>query len=54
MGYLMLASFVMIAVLTIIGSVRMRVWEHHGRVVNGDWITDDERLHLMSRWGANY
>jgi hypothetical protein len=54
MAYLILASFVLIGVLTIIGSIRMRVWEHHGRVVNGDWITDDERLHLMSRWGANY
>ncbi len=54
MTYLILAIFLIVAVLTIIGSIRLRVWEHHGRVVNGDWITDTERLHLMSRWGASY
>lgn len=54
MTYLILAVFVTVAVLTIIGSVRLKIWEHHGRVVNGDWITDEERLHLMSRWGAGY
>ncbi|HMB16032.1 MAG TPA: hypothetical protein VKN62_06925 [Pelovirga sp.] len=54
MTYLILAVFVSVAVLTIIGSIRLKVWEQHGRIVNGNWITDDERLHLMSRWGAGY
>jgi hypothetical protein len=54
MTYLVLAVFVTIAVLTIIGSIRLKTWEHRGRIVNGDWITDEDRLHLMSRWGAGY
>jgi len=54
MTYLILAVFAIIAVLTIFGSIRLKIWEHHGRVVNGNWITDKDRLHLMSRWGAGY
>lgn len=54
MTYLILALFVTVAVLTVIGSIRLKIWEHHGRIVNANWLTDDERLRLMSRWGAGY
>ena len=52
MAYILLIGFGIIFTLFIIGAISLRTQESDGRIINADWLSDDEKFHLVSRWGA--
>lgn len=36
----------------IFGLITLGSREGKGRMVNADWLDDDEKFHFISRWGA--
>lgn len=52
MTYVLFIGFGIIFSLLIFGSISLKTWESEGRIINADWLDDDEKFHLVSRWGA--
>ena len=52
MTYIFLAAVGIISFLVILGFITFGDWESKGRMVNANWLTDEEKFHFISRWGA--
>ncbi len=54
MTYILFATLGFISLLIILGAIRQKSWENDGRILNADWLDNDTKFHLISRWGAQY
>ena len=52
MTYILFIGFAIIFSLFIFGFISLKTWESEGRMINADWLDDDEKFRLISRWGA--
>ncbi len=52
MTYILLIGFGIIFSLLIFGFISLKTWESKGRIINADWLDDEEKFRIISRWGA--
>ena len=52
MTYILFIGFGIIFSLLIFGFISLKTWESEGRIINANWLDDEEKFHLISRWGA--
>lgn len=52
MTYLFAIGACLLFILVLSGYLRLKTWESQGRVVNADWLDNDEKFKLLTRWGA--
>ena len=52
MTYIFFIGLGIIISLFIFGFISLKTWETEGRIINADWLDDDEKFHFISRWGA--
>ncbi len=52
MSYILLTAIVILFSLLISGFISLKTWESEGRIINSEWLDDDEKFHFISRWGA--
>ncbi|MEA3363429.1 MAG: hypothetical protein U9Q61_09230 [Thermodesulfobacteriota bacterium] len=38
--------------LLVFGAILLKCEESKGRIINADWLNDEEKFHFISRWGA--
>jgi len=44
--------FILLAVLVVVGDLRMKIWDSKRRMINAEWLDDAEKFDLITRWGA--
>jgi len=44
--------FILLAVLVVIGDLRMKIWNSKRRMINAEWLDDAAKFDLITRWGA--
>ena len=54
MVFLLAGTVVLIVVMTIPGLVKLGSCSSKSRILNADWLTEKDRFHIVSRWGAQY
>lgn len=54
MVFLLAGAVVLVIVLTIPGLVKLDTCHSKSRILNADWLTEEDRFHIVSRWGAQY
>lgn len=52
MTYILLIGLGIIFTLLIFGFISLKTWESEGRIINASWLDDEEKFHIISRWGA--
>ena len=52
MAYILLIGLGIIFSLFVMGLISLKTVESDGRIINADWLNDDEKFHFISRWGA--
>lgn len=52
MTYVVFIGFGIIFSMLMLGFFALERHESEGRIVNADWLSSEEKFHLISRWGA--
>jgi len=52
MTYIVVIGLGIIFSLLLLGFFSLATCESEGRMINADWLTTEEKFHLISRWGA--
>jgi len=42
-----------IVALALAGFIRTKIWESNGRIINAEWLNDEDRFKLITRWGLH-
>lgn len=41
-----------LVILIIIGDSKLEIWNSKRRMINAEWLDDDDKFDLIARWGA--
>ena len=52
MTYIVFIGLGIIFSLLLLGFFSLATGEGEGRMINADWLDEEEKFHFISRWGA--
>ncbi len=52
MAIMFFIIFLIIAPIILFGDTRATTWEDESRIINARGLSNQDRFHLISRWGA--